>query len=52
MKSAAKIKTGTTLRINNQHFSHKEEQLSYELLLTTRQKSNIRNSFTNNMMAV
>ena len=37
IKSAAKIKTGTTLRITQKNFQ--DEELPYELFLTTRQKN-------------
>ena len=44
LKSAAKFKTGTTLRINQKSFQSKE--LPHELFLTTTQKTKIRNAFT------
>ena len=36
LKSAAKNKTGTTLKINKKHFQ--DEELPHKLLLTTRKK--------------
>ena len=42
-----KIISGTTLRINLEMFNG--NNLPYELLLTTRQKTKIRNAFNNNM---
>ena len=47
LNSAAKNKTGTTLRIIKKNFQ--DEELPYELFLTRRQKTKIRNSFTNNI---
>ena len=47
LKSAAKNKTGTILRINIKNFE--EEELPHELLLTTRQATKIRNAFASNM---
>ena len=47
LKSAAKNKTGTTLRITKKNFQEKE--FSHELFLTTKQKTKIRNPFANNM---
>ena len=47
LKSAAKDKTGTTLRITKKNFQ--DDQLPHELFLTTRQKSKIRNVFANSM---
>ena len=44
MKSAAKNKTGTVLRINKKNF--KEEEFPHELFLTTRQTTKIRNMST------
>ena len=49
LKSAAKSKTGTTLRITEKSFQDKE--LLHELFLTTRQKNKIRNAFASNMPA-
>ena len=47
IKSAAKDKTGTTLRITKKTFQ--AEELPHELFLTTRQKTKMRNAFTNKM---
>ena len=47
LKSAAKNKTGTTLRINKKNFQ--DEELRHGLFLTTRQTTKIRNAFANNM---
>ena len=47
LRSAAKNKTGTTLRLTKKVFE--EEQLPHELFLTTRQITKIRNAFANNM---
>ena len=47
-KPAAKNKTGTTLRIAKKNFQ--DEELPHELFLTTRQNTNIRNDFANNML--
>ena len=47
VKTAVKNKTGTTLRINLKMFN--ENDLPHELLLTTRQKTKLRNAFNNNM---
>ena len=46
MESAAKNKTGKTLRINK---NFEDEELPRELFLTTRQTTKIRYSFDNNM---
>ena len=46
LKSAAKNKTETILRLNKKNF---EDELPYELFLTARQTTKIRNAFTNNM---
>ena len=46
-KNAVKEKTGTTLRMSLKMFNGKD--LPYELLLTTRQKTKLRNTFNNNM---
>ena len=48
LKDAVKDNTGTTLRINLKMFNG--NNLSHELLLTTRQKTKLRNAF-NNMSA-
>ena len=47
LKTAVKNKTGTTLRINFKMFNG--NNLPHELLLTTRQKTKVRNAFNNNM---
>ena len=47
MKTAVKDKTGTTLKMNFKMFA--ENDLPHELLLTTRQKTKLRNAFNNNM---
>ena len=47
IKTAVKNKTGTTLRISLKMFNGKD--LPHELLLTTRQKTKLRNAFNNNM---
>ena len=47
IKAAVKNKTGTTLRINLKMFNG--NNLPHELLLTTRQKTKLRNAFNNNM---
>ena len=47
MKTAAKNKTGVTLRMNIKMFNG--NNLPHELLLTTRQKNNLRNAFENNI---
>ena len=47
IKAAVKNKTGTTLRINLKMFNG--NNLPHELLLTTRQKTKVRNAFNNNM---
>ena len=46
LKTAVKDKTGTTLRISLKMFNG--NNLPHELLLTTRQKTKIRNAFNNN----
>ena len=46
LKDAVSNNTGTTLRISLKMFNGKN--LPHELLLTTRQKTNIRNAFNNN----
>ena len=45
LKNDVKKKTGTTLRINLKMFNG--NNLPHELLLTTRQKTKIRNAFNN-----
>ena len=47
LKTAVKDKTGTTLRISFKMFNGND--LPHELLLTTRQKTKLRNAFNNNM---
>ena len=47
LKTAVKDKTGATLRMNLKMFDGND--LSHELLLTTRQKTKLRNAFNNNM---
>ena len=47
LKTAVKNKTGTTLRIRLKMFNGND--LSHELLLTTRLKTKLRNAFKNNM---
>ena len=47
LKTAVKNKTGTTLRMSLKMFNGND--LPHELLLTTRQKTKLRNSFNNNM---
>ena len=47
LKSAVKNKEETTLRMNSKMFNG--SNLSYELLLTTRQTTKLRNAIENNM---
>ena len=47
LKNAVKNKTGTTLRMSLKILDGND--LPHELLLTTRQKTNLRNAFNNNM---
>ena len=47
LKNAVKSKTGTALRISFKMFNGND--LPHELLLTTRQKTKLRNAFNNNM---
>ena len=47
LKTAVKSKTGTTIRMNLKMLA--ENDLPHELLLTTRQKTKLRNAFNNNM---
>ena len=49
LKTAVKNNTGTTLRINLKMFDGND--LPYELLLTTRQRTKLRNAFNNNVSA-
>ena len=46
-KSAAKSKTGTILKLNRKNVE--DEELPHELFLTTRQTTQIRNAFANDM---
>ena len=50
LKDAVKSNTRTTLRISLKMFNGNE--LPHELLLTTRQKTKVRNAFNNNMSTV
>ena len=47
LKSAAKSKAGTKLRLNKKSFE--DEELQHELFLTTRQTNKIINAFASNM---
>ena len=47
LKSTAKNKTGTTLRISNKNLQ--DEEMPRELFLTTAQITKIRSAFANNM---
>ena len=47
LKTVVENKTGTTLRMSLKMFDGKD--LPHELLLTTRQKTRLRNTFNNNM---
>ena len=47
LKSAAKNRSGTILKLNNKNYE--DEELPHELFLTKRQKAKIRNHFANNM---
>ena len=47
LKTAVENKTGTTIRMNLNMFNGND--LPHELLLTTRQKTKLRNLFNNNM---
>ena len=47
-KSATKNKNEKTLRITKKNFQ--DEEFPHELLLTTKQKTKIRNVFANNML--
>ena len=47
LKSAAKTKTRTTLRITKKNIQ--DEELPHELYLTTRQATKMRNAFANNV---
>ena len=50
LKDAAKDNTGVTLRISSKMFDGND--LPHELLLTTRQKTQLRNAFDNNTSGV
>ena len=47
IKTAVKNKTGTTLRMSLKMFNGNDSP--HELLLTTKQKTKLRNAFNNNM---
>ena len=47
LKSTAKNRTGTILKLNKRNFE--DEELPHELFLTTRQTTKIRNAFANNI---
>ena len=47
LKSAARNKTGSILKLNKKSFE--DEELAHELFLTTRQTTKIRHAFANNM---
>ena len=47
LKTAVKNKTGATLRMSSKMFDGND--LPHELLLTTRQKTKLRNAFNDNM---
>ena len=47
LKTAVKNKTGVTLRMSSKMLNRND--LPHELLLTTRQKTKLRNAFNNNM---
>ena len=49
LKSPARNKTGTILRLNKKNFE--DEELPHELFLTTRQTTKARNIFANYMSA-
>ena len=49
LKSVAKSKTGTILRINKNKKNFQDEEFPQELFLTTRRTTKIRNTFANNM---
>ena len=48
LKTTVKNKTGSTLRMSLKMLDGND--LPHELLLTTRQKTNLRNEFNNNML--
>ena len=47
LKSVAKNKAETILRLNKKNFE--DEELPHELFLTIRQRTKVRNAFANNM---
>ena len=47
LKSAAKNKTGTILRLNKKEFE--DEELPHEIFLTKRQTTKTKNAFANNV---
>ena len=47
LKSTAKNRTGTILKLNKRNFE--DEELPHKLFLTTRQTTKIRNAFANNI---
>ena len=47
LKSAAKNKTGTILRLNKKEFE--DEELPHEIFLTKRQTTKAKNAFANNV---
>ena len=47
LKSAAKDKTGTILRLNKKEFE--DEELPHEIFLTKRQTTKTKNAFANNV---
>ena len=50
LKTAVKDKTGTTVRMSLKLKMFDKNDLPHELLLTTRQKTKLRNAFNNNML--
>ena len=50
LKSAAKSKKETILRLNKKNFE--DEELPHELFLTTRKTAKIRNAFANNIKQI
>ena len=48
LKSAARSKTGTILRLNKKNFE--DEELSHELFLITRQITKTKDAFANNIL--
>ena len=51
LKSAAKNKAETILRLNKKNFEDEELPHELELFLTTRQTTKIRNAFANNKLS-